>query len=85
MYWAEEDLRTEVAISTSAAGNNDPLKSTRNAEPVSHQARSSTLLATSRRKIRPVSADAENRPGCGKLQGRTGFELTRAASIDSFL
>ena len=42
-------------------------------------------LATSRRKIRPVSADAENRPGCGKLQGRTGFELTRAASIDSFL
>ena len=42
-------------------------------------------LATSRRKIRPVSADAENRPGCGKLQGRTGFELTRAASLDSFL
>ena len=39
MHWAEEDLRTEVAISTSAAGINDPLTSTRNAELANHQAK----------------------------------------------
>ena len=37
MHWAEEDLRTEVAISTSAAGTNDPLTSTRNAKSANHQ------------------------------------------------
>ena len=42
-------------------------------------------LATSRRKIR-LSVAAENCPGCGKLQGRTGFDLTFVRpSIDSFL
>ena len=39
MHWAEEDLRTEVAISTSATGTNDPLTSTRNAESANHQAK----------------------------------------------
>jgi hypothetical protein len=37
MHWAEEDLRTEVAISTSAAGTKDPLVSTRNAESDNNQ------------------------------------------------
>jgi hypothetical protein len=45
MHWAEEDLRTEVAISTSATGINDPLMSTTNAESANHQAKSSTFLA----------------------------------------
>jgi len=39
MHWAEEDLRTGVAISTSATGTNDPLTSTRNAESAHHQAK----------------------------------------------
>ena len=39
MHWAEEGLRTEVAISTSATGTNDPLTSTRNAESAHHQAK----------------------------------------------
>ena len=51
MHWAEEDLRTEAAISTSATGTNDPLTSTRNAELANHQATNSTFLAGSRRQI----------------------------------
>src|SRR4026207_191840 len=41
----EEDLRTEVAISTSATGTNDQLTSTRNAESSQSSGQNSTFLA----------------------------------------
>jgi hypothetical protein len=32
-----------------------------------------------------ILAFAQNRLGCGKVQGRTEFELTQGAAADSFL